>query len=196
MSAGGRGQLRIIGGIWRGRKLTFPQAETLRPTPDRIRETLFNWLRADVPGSRCLDLFAGSGALGFEAASRGAVETWLVERNAATARTLADNIRLLETDRVSLHRTDAIDLIGASQRPSDVAAPFDIIFIDPPYDASLVNICCERLEHGRWLSDHAKIYVEHAARDDSIRVPAEWVNLKSKIAGQVAYKLFSRGLEG
>jgi 16S rRNA (guanine966-N2)-methyltransferase len=192
MSAGGRGQLRIIGGIWRGRKLKFPQAETLRPTPDRIRETLFNWLQADVPGSRCLDLFAGSGALGFEAASRGAEETWLVERNAATAKTLADNIRLLETDRVSLHRADAIELLGAAARPFDIASPFDIIFLDPPYDADLVNICCERLEKGRWLSDRAKIYVEHAARDDSIRVPAEWVNLKSKVAGQVAYSLFSR----
>lgn len=186
MSVGGRGQLRIIGGLWRGRKLKFPQAETLRPTPDRIRETLFNWLQADVPGSRCLDLFAGSGALGFEAASRGAVETWLVERNAATAKTLADNIRLLETDRVSLHRADALELLGAAERP------FDIVFIDPPYDANLVNVCCERLEYGHWLTDRAKIYVEHAARDDSIRVPAEWVNLKSKVAGQVAYSLFSR----
>jgi 16S rRNA (guanine966-N2)-methyltransferase len=187
MSAGGRGQLRIIGGIWRGRRLKFPQADTLRPTPDRIRETLFNWLQADVPGSRCLDLFAGSGALGFEAASRGAAETWLVERDAATAKILADNIRLLETDRVSLHRTDAIELLATFP-----ARPFDIVFIDPPYEAGLVNICCESLERGRWLSDRAKIYVEHAARDDSIRVPAEWIILKSKVAGQVAYSLFSR----
>ena len=186
MSAGGRGQLRIIGGVWRGRRLKFAQTETLRPTPDRIRETLFNWLRADVPGGRCLDLFAGSGALGFEAASHGAAETWLVERHAATAQILADNIRLLQTDRVSLHRSDAIELLGAPGRP------FDIVFIDPPYGAGLVNVCCELLERGHWLADRAKIYIEHAARDDSIRVPAEWVNLKSKIAGQVAYKLFSR----
>ena len=196
MSAGGRGQLRIIGGIWRGRKLKFPPAETLRPTPDRIRETLFNWLQADVPGSRCLDLFAGSGALGFEAASRGAAETWLVERNAATAKLLADNIRLLETQRVSLHRSDAIELLGTTASPFDIARPFDIIFIDPPYNANLVTECCDLLELGHWLSDRAKIYVEHAARDDAVRVPADWVNLKSKVAGQVAYQLFSRNQEG
>jgi len=192
MNAGGRGQLRIIGGTWRGRKLKFPQADALRPTPDRIRETLFNWLRADVPGSRCLDLFAGSGALGFEAASRGAAETWLVERHAATAKNLAGNIRLLETDRVRLHRSDAIELLGAGARSAAPAAPFDLVFIDPPYDSGLVNVCCELLERGHWLADRAKIYVEHAARDDSVHVPAGWISLKSRIAGEVSYNLFSR----
>src|SRR5215218_5944516 len=126
-TAGGRAEVRIIGGQWRGRKLHFPQSNELRPTPDRIRETLFNWLQMHIRGSRCLDLFAGSGALGFEALSRGADATVFVERDPAAARRIGEMFDVLKCEGAQLECRDAFEYLA---RP---ATPFDIVFVDPPY---------------------------------------------------------------
>mgnify|MGYP003572201162 FL=1 len=186
MSGKAQGQLRIIGGKWRSRKLAFPQQGNLRPTPDRVRETVFNWLQAEVPGSCCLDMFAGSGALGFEAASRGAVEVVMIEQNRDAASALTRNIELLDAGNIQLVIADAIEWLKNNQRA------FDIVFLDPPYKADLLGKCCEALESGQSLAENAKIYLEHALGDDKIVIPESWECLKNKSAGQVTYKLFSR----
>ena len=186
MSGKDQGQLRIIGGKWRSRKLAFPQQDNLRPTPDRVRETVFNWLQAEVPGSRCLDVFAGSGALGFEAASRGAGEVVMIEQNPEAAAALTRNIELLNAGNIQPVIADAIEWLMNNQRR------FDIVFLDPPYKAGLLGQCCEILESGQSLAENAKIYLEHAAGDDKIVIPESWECLKHKSAGQVTYKLFSR----
>lgn len=179
------GRLRIIAGKWRSRKLEFPDREGLRPTTDRVRETLFNWLQADIPGSHCLDLFAGSGALGFEAASRGAAGVVMLERNQQAASALGRNIELLEADNIELVVADALSWLRDNRRV------FDIVFIDPPFSAGVLSECCELLERGQCLAEDAKIYIEHAAGDNACVVPETWQCLKSKLAGRVAYKLFS-----
>jgi 16S rRNA (guanine966-N2)-methyltransferase len=186
MAANAQGQLRIIAGKWRSRKLVFPDQESLRPTPDRVRETLFNWLQADLAGSSCLDCFAGSGALGFEAASRGAGEVVMIEHNRAAASALAQNISLLEAGNIELVIADSIAWLKQNKRV------FDIVFLDPPYKASLLNQSCRLLEDGQSLAENAKIYIEHTLGDEDISVPVNWECLKQKSAGQVTYKLFSR----
>jgi 16S rRNA (guanine966-N2)-methyltransferase len=186
MSGKARGQLRIIAGNWRSRKLAFPQQENLRPTPDRVRETLFNWLQAEVPGSRCLDMFAGSGALGFEAASRGAGEVVMIEQNRDAALSLTRNIELLDAGNIQPVIADAVEWLKDNQRA------FDIVLLDPPYKSDLLGKCCEILESGKSLAENAKIYLEHAPGDDKIVIPENWECLKNKSAGQVTYKLFSR----
>lgn len=186
----GNGQLRIIGGIWRGRKLSFLDREGLRPTTDRVRETLFNWLQVDVPGSRCLDLFAGSGALGFEAASRGAAKVLMVDNEIDTVDTLKSNINLLSARQISVVCSDAIRYLSSTKEI------FDIVFIDPPYRSEVIAQCCHLLESEHCLSDHAKIYVECDSRQDlskeSNDLPDNWQCLKHKTAGQVGYHLFER----
>lgn len=183
------GRLRIIAGHWRGRKLAFPDRQGLRPTPDRVRETLFNWLQADLPGSNCLDLFAGSGALGFEAASRGAGNVLMLDSDAATVAMLASNITTLTAEQVSVVQADAVCFLrGNSQR-------YDIVFLDPPYQSGLLGTCCDLLESRHWLANHAKIYLECDAHDELQDIPGNWQCLKSKKAGQVGYHLYSRMAE-
>src|SRR5690606_3705719 len=126
-------QLRIIGGQWRGRKLRFPDVEGLRPTGDRIRETLFNWLAPELPGARCLDLFAGSGSLGLEALSRGAAASWMLERDAHAAGCLRENLQLLAADGGVVQHLDSLTHL----RQGNAEQPFDVIFIDPPFDRNL-----------------------------------------------------------
>jgi 16S rRNA (guanine966-N2)-methyltransferase len=185
MGGNTRGKLRIIAGKWRSRILAFPDQESLRPTPDRVRETLFNWLQNDIPRSRCLDCFAGSGALGFEAASRGASEVIMLERNRDAASSLTGNINLLQADNIQLVIADSIEWLRQNR------GMFDIVFLDPPYKSGLLSQCCKLLEDGQSLAENAKIYIEHAL-DDDISVPVNWECLKQKSAGQVAYKLYSR----
>lgn len=187
MAAGQAGRLRIIAGAWRSRRLSFPERDDLRPTPDRVRETLFNWLQADIPGSRCLDLFAGSGALGFEAASRGAAEVFMIEQNRTAGSALARNTELLAADNIELVVADSLAWLQY-----DPGREFDLVFLDPPYKAGLLTECCKTLESGQRLAENAKIYAEHAAGDDELLVPDNWVCLKHGRAGQVVYKLFSR----
>ncbi len=183
----GRGEVRIIGGEWRGRKVHFPPVASLRPTPDRVRETLFNWLQMHVHGSRCLDLFAGSGALGIEALSRGASEVTFVERDPAAAKSIEQALGLLGCARGHLVRRDAFDYL-AGHAPH----PFDIVFLDPPYDERWLAPACGALERGGWARDGSWIYLENAAAQGEPPLPETWVLVRSKRAGDVGYHLARR----
>jgi 16S rRNA (guanine966-N2)-methyltransferase len=175
-------QVRIIGGIHRGRKLPFAEMPGLRPTGDRIRETLFNWLQPVIQGARCLDLFAGSGALGIEAASRGAGEVVMVDTASAVIRQLERNKSLLGLDHLSIVRADALQFLD--QTPT----PFDLVFLDPPFAGNLLQPLCQRLAKG-WLSDGARIYLEDDISRAFPTLPDGWELLKEKRAGAVRYGL-------
>lgn len=176
------GRVRIIGGRWRGVPLTFPAVPGLRPTPDRVRETLFNWLQPVIVGARCLDLFAGSGALGIEAMSRGAAEVEFVERDPAIVQHLNGVLQHLRATHCTVHHADGLQFLNAPPRA------FDIVFLDPPYAARLLEPTCARLAHG-WLTADAYIYLEAPAADPMPVLPAGWVTHRAKRAGQVGYHL-------
>lgn len=182
-------QLRIIGGLWRGRKLIFPDVDGLRPTGDRIRETLFNWLAPELQGSRCLDLFAGSGALGIEALSRGAEVSLLVERDSKAAAQLRSNLELLKANGGRVLNADVMEIL----RKGNTEAPYHIIFIDPPFQLKLWQSVIEALEGGNWLAENATIYIE-SGRDDHYAPPINWQLHRDKHAGAVSYRLFYREL--
>ncbi len=180
---GVRNQVRIIGGQWRSRRLTFPAVAMLRPTPDRIRETLFNWLAPKIAGSTCLDLFAGSGALGFEALSRGAKTCVFVDSSPQVADALRDN-------RETLQAASAEVICAAlphwlTQTPTQ---QFDIIFLDPPFQKNSLASCCEKLSP--WLKKKALIYME--AESHLTAWPSEpgWTLLREKQSGEVKYGLW------
>jgi len=181
------GKLRIIGGKWRSRLLPVIELSGLRPTTDRVRETLFNWLQNDIPGARCLDLFAGSGALGFEAASRGASSVTLLESQAKAAKTLQANIGLLEARNIELIRCDAMKWLTAP-----VATAFDIVFVDPPFNSDYLHRACQLLEVGGYLSEHGCIYLEMDSKQSLPELPADWHIFREKKAGQVSYYLIRR----
>lgn len=185
MTSRGRNQVRIIAGTWRGQRLRFADGPGLRPTADSNRETLFNWLQPLLPGSHCLDAFAGSGALGLEAASRGAAAVLLVERNRKAAAQLHDNVQMLEAgDRVRIHHGDAVALLRGPGRPMDV------VFLDPPFAGDLLEPACQALAAGNWLRPGTRIYVEHA-RQQRPPVPENWHELRSRTAGDATMRLFS-----
>ena len=189
-------ELRIIGGLWRGRRWQFPANDALRPTPDRVRETLFNWLAPRIQQAACLDLFAGSGALGLEALSRGAASVVFVEQDAATVQALQNRIADWQRSQATVgtgrvERSDAMRWIA--MRRLATQAPFDIVFLDPPFAAGLLARCCELLASGAWLTDTALVYVECPARDPLPVLPAGWQWLRSKAAGEVGYHLAQRG---
>jgi 16S rRNA (guanine966-N2)-methyltransferase len=181
--------LRIIGGEWRGRRIRFPGKGGIRPTPDRVRETLFNWLATDVPGSRCLDLFAGSGALGLEALSRGAAHATFVERDRENAARLRDTVALLAPDRGRVVQADALAWLGGT------ASPHDIVFLDPPFDAGLLADAMRLLESRGGLAPAAAVYVEMPAREGAPALPAGWRAHRSGRAGAVGYHLARRSGE-
>jgi 16S rRNA (guanine966-N2)-methyltransferase len=178
--------LRIIGGTWRGRRLRFPPSPEIRPTPDRVRETLFNWLGTRVSGARCLDLFAGSGALGLEALSRGAGHVTFVERDAAAVRELRARLAEWGAKGAQVEQADATRFLG---RPGE---PFDVVFLDPPFASDLLARAAELLERGNWLAPGALIYVECAARTGLPPLPESWTLAKQKQAGEVGYHLLRR----
>lgn len=179
-------KLRIIGGEWRSRQLPFPSVPGLRPTPDRVRETLFNWLQYEIAGSRCLDLFAGSGALGLEAASRGAQMVVQVESNAAAARQLREHYLTLDARQLRLAEQNVLAFLrGAAQA-------FDIVFMDPPFGQNLIVPACRLLEQNGWLAETAKIYLEAESAWSPRDLPSSWRILKAKTAGEVGYRLFQR----
>lgn len=180
-------QLRIIGGLWRGRKLRFPDVEGLRPTGDRIRETLFNWLAPELPRARCLDLFAGSGALGLEALSRGARVSWMLERDARAASCLRENLQLLAADGGVVQHMDSLTCL----RQGNVEQPFEVVFIDPPFDLDLWQASINALEAGNWLADSASIYIE-SSLEASYQPPINWALHRDKRAGRVNYRLYYR----
>jgi len=179
-------KVRIIGGEWRSRLLHFDDAPGLRPTPARVRETLFNWLQYDVAGCRCLDLYAGSGALGFEAASRGAKEVVQVEIDAKACKNLRANAALLGGGKNRIVESEVERFLAG--RPE----PFDLVFLDPPFAKNLALKTCLLLEQHGWLAGHALIYVETEVGLELEGLPDNWQLLKHKTAGEVAYRLFAR----
>lgn len=182
-------EVRIIAGQWRSRRLRFPAAEQLRPTPDRVRETLFNWLQGELPGARCLDLYAGSGALGFEAASRGAAHVVAVERDARVCTALRQNCAALGATQVEIIQADAARFLTGT------AHAFDIVFLDPPYRRGHLARCCPVLEARGWLSESAWIYLEAEAELPIETVAGRWQLLRSQKSGDVGYHLCRRQLQ-
>jgi len=184
--AGPARTLRIIGGAWRGRKIQFPPVEAIRPTPDRVRETLFNWLQQDIGSSRCLDLYAGSGALGLEALSRGAAEVVFVDSDQAVGRHLSQTLAQLGCDRGQVVCADAARYLGG------VPQPFDIVFLDPPFADRALADTCRRLDERGWLRAGGLAYLEAPAIAGTPLLPAGWTLLRSKRAGEVGYHLARR----
>jgi 16S rRNA (guanine966-N2)-methyltransferase len=178
--------VRIIGGEWRGRRIRFPGRAVIRPTPDRVRETLFNWLMAKVPGSRCLDLFAGSGALGLEALSRGAEHATFVERDRESAASLRETAALLAPGRATVVQGEAIAWLATVPRP------FDVVFLDPPFSDGLLAQSMRLLAERGWLADDAFVYLESPARAGAPSLPPGWVLHRSGRAGAVGYHLARR----
>ncbi|WP_447927092.1 16S rRNA (guanine(966)-N(2))-methyltransferase RsmD [Vreelandella sp. EE27] len=179
------GKLRIIGGDYRRRQLPVLDHPGLRPTPDRVRETLFNWLGPTLAGKRALDVFAGSGALGIEALSRGVAQAVFVEREARVAALIEQNLATLGATNAEVKSQDATAfLAGAS-------TPFDIVFIDPPFLKGLAGPCCQALEDGGWLSAEASIYLE-TERALTPQVPANWQLYRETTAGESTARLYRR----
>lgn len=184
--ASATGSVRIVGGRWRGTRLPVPDAPGLRPTSDRARETLFNWLQPWLPGARVLDLFAGSGALGFESVSRGASQAVLVERDAALAGALEASVRRLDAaDSVQVVRADALELLR-----TPLFGPFDGVFCDPPFDAGLWATTLERL--GPWLADDAWLYLESPAATP-VQPPGDWRLHREGGTRDARHALYRRG---
>ncbi len=179
-------EIRLVAGRWRGRRLRFPPVPGLRPTPGLVRETLFNWLQGEVAGARCLDLYAGSGALGLEAASRGALTVVQVEAHPRVVRHLQVTARQLDAGRIRVIRADVSRFL---RRPPE--RPFDIVFLDPPFGTGQVAPVCQALERGGWLAPGAWIYVE-AEAELTPAVPAGWEVWRRKTVGEVGCHLYRR----
>jgi 16S rRNA (guanine966-N2)-methyltransferase len=177
--------IRIIGGKWRSRLLSFPVADGLRPTGNRIRETLFNWLAPYIEGARCLDLFAGSGALSLEALSRGAASCVAVENSVEVVRQLQANQVLLGAQDLQLITMDCRDYLGSKK----IDHAFDVVFIDPPFASDMQESIIQLINHRPWLSDRALIYSELPA-SSQLQVPPNWQLRKEKQAGAVKYCLY------
>ena len=186
-SAGRSGTIRLISGQWRGRKLPVHDVEGLRPTTDRVKETLFNWLATDVRHSRCLDVFAGSGSLGFEALSRYASYVMMIEQEPKAARQLQQNLQTLQCTQAQVVCRDALQVL---QQPC--TEPFELVFLDPPFRKELLSQVIPLLEQQGWLADSALIYLERENEGTPPVIPANWQLLKDKQAGQVCYQLYLR----
>lgn len=178
------GQVRLIAGRWRGRQLPIADVEGLRPTPDRVRETVFNWLQLVIGNSRCLDLFSGSGALGFEAASRGAESVTMVELDVSATKQLRENKSLLAAEHCQIENKTAQQFIASNSQQ------YDIVFIDPPYQADLWSEIAQQLVEKNTLVDNAHIYLECSSKGELPALPNHWQLMKDKKAGEVRYCLF------
>ncbi|MEO1575553.1 MAG: 16S rRNA (guanine(966)-N(2))-methyltransferase RsmD [Pseudomonadota bacterium] len=179
-----RDQFRIIGGRWRGRKLNFDDRPGLRPTPDRVRETLFNWLAPVIHGARALDLYAGTGALGLEALSRGAAEATLVERDRAAVSALKRNAAALDGSAATVVSADVTAWLGTA------VGPFDLVFADPPFGSDLLPGLCTLLAERDLLASGGRLYVEYD-RHRGFEPPTSWQTLRHKSAGQVGFALLT-----
>lgn len=180
-----RNEVRIIGGEWRSRMVTFPSDADLRPTPDRVRETVFNWLGQDLSGKVCLDLFAGSGAMGFEAASRGAERIVMVESSPAVLKALKASSRKLGAEQVQLVAMDALKFLDSNRQL------FDVIFLDPPFRLGLVPRLLSLLS--LHLAEDGMVYVE----DDRFSDPGmDWLVWRKGCAGKVYYQLLKSRKDG
>lgn len=178
--------IRIIGGIFRGRKLKVPELADLRPTPDRVRETLFNWLAPYLPGAYCLDAFAGSGILGFEALSRGASQVVMVDASLTAVNCLRAQAEVFKTTQVEIYRANVPQQLKVPPKP------FDIVFLDPPFQQDLLLPTCFFLEQNHFLNEKAYIYLEAKTMIEENNLPPNWQLIKNKRAGQVAYHLVLR----
>ncbi len=180
--------LRLIAGAWRGRRVHFPDLPGLRPTPDRVRETVFNWLQWEIVGARCLDLFAGSGALGLEALSRGAREAVFVEQAQAAARSVVEELgRLGGTARARVVEMGASRFLRSGGE--SYGKPFDIAFMDPPFGQNMLAEYVPLLDAGGWVKAGGMVYLEAEKSAGVPLIPAHWELLKSKSAGEVGYHL-------
>jgi 16S rRNA (guanine966-N2)-methyltransferase len=208
------GSVRIIGGSWRGRRVHFPDSPGLRPTPDRVRETLFNWLQHSIAGTRCLDLFAGSGVLGLEALSRGAREVVFVEQAFAPAQMLAGELKRfhggvpggpggrivqMSAERFLTARGEPVgnavgDAVGGPVGTS-VEGPFDVIFLDPPFGLDALPEYVRLIDSGGWVASGGWIYLESARSAGPPAMPHRWRLVKSKSAGEVGYHLARANVE-
>jgi 16S rRNA (guanine966-N2)-methyltransferase len=177
-------QIRIIGGLYRGKKIQFPQVDGLRPTPDRVRETLFNWLMNTIHGARCLDAFAGSGALGLEAFSRGASNVVFIEQSASAYASLYKNIEIFNSTKLTRVKADTLNYL------SQCTEQFDIIFLDPPFSLNYIPQCLHQIVQKKILNPGGLVYIES---DTVIAVDyKDWKQIKLKQAGQVIYGLFEK----
>ncbi|EJF30564.1 MULTISPECIES: 16S rRNA (guanine(966)-N(2))-methyltransferase [Enterobacteriaceae] len=186
----GSGQIRIIGGQWRGRKLPVPDSPGLRPTTDRVRETLFNWLAPSMVDAHCLDCFAGSGALGLEALSRYAASATLIEMDRAVSQQLQKNLATLKASNGKVLNANTLNVLAQP------GTQHNVVFVDPPFRKGLLDETLSLLEKNGWLADDALIYVESEVENGLPAVPASWVLHREKVAGQVAYRLFIREAQG
>ncbi|CAI8718986.1 16S rRNA m(2)G966 methyltransferase [Kosakonia quasisacchari] len=184
------GQIRIIGGQWRGRKLPVPDSPGLRPTTDRVRETLFNWLAPSMVDAHCLDCFAGSGALGLEALSRYAASATLLEMERSVAQQLQQNLATLKATNAKVVNTNTLTFLASPGSPHNIA------FIDPPFRKGMLEETVRLLETNGWLADEALIYIESEVENGLPPVPAHWQLHREKVAGQVAYRLYHREAQG
>ncbi|MWV11128.1 16S rRNA (guanine(966)-N(2))-methyltransferase RsmD [Pseudomonas sp. R-28-1W-6] len=184
----GSGQLRIIGGEWRSRQFSFPMAHGLRPTPNRVRETLFNWLAPYVAGAQVLDCFTGSGALYLEALSRGASGALALDSNHSAIASLRQTLATLKCSNGQLLQTNALQYLE-----NQAATPYDLVFLDPPFGQNLLEPACALLEGKGWLAKDAWIYTESEAAPSTLALPGNWRLHREQKAGQVYYALWQRG---
>lgn len=180
------GFVRIISGLWRGRKLPVHDVEGLRPTTDRVKETVFNWIAQDIPMSSCLDLFSGAGSLGFEAASRQAKNVVMIELDKQVANQLKTNANTLKAENIEIINTNSLSFLEQS------AQPFDIVFIDPPFRKGLTEEVVTKLEAQGWLAENALIYIESEKEWAVTNLPQNWELRREKSAGQVTFRLYQR----
>lgn len=183
-----RGRLRIVAGIWRSRVLEIADLPGLRPTSERIRETLFNWLTPHLAGARCLDLYAGTGALGLEALSRGAAAAIFVEKSPSAVAVLQLNVETLEAAGADIKVADAVDYLRTAETKQ-----FDIVFLDPPFaDDSLAELC-RLIDERDLLANGANVYLEQDRAVATPKLPDGWSMTKNKTAGEVRYMLVATG---
>ncbi len=182
----GRGRFRIIGGQWRGRRLSFPTGADIRPSPDRVRETLFNWLGPGIEGCRCLDLFAGSGALGLEALSRGAIETVFVDLDRDAIASITGHLQTLGSEKGQALVTDAQRYLSSG------GETFDVVFLDPPFGNDLAARLCTLIDKHDRLAVDGRVYLECDSHIGTPVLPAGWTVTRSGKAGQVGYHLAAR----
>lgn len=177
-------RLRIIGGKWRSRMLPIADAEGLRPTTDRVRETLFNWLQPSIYGAKVLDLFAGSGALGFEALSREAESAVLIEKNKQAAKNLNDNAKTLDANNAKIWHTDALQWLTTCEET------FTLIFLDPPFNKGLLPTCIELIDKKGLAENNGWVYIESESELSELPIPKHWHLYREKKAGMVMLRLF------
>ncbi|HEK0789489.1 16S rRNA (guanine(966)-N(2))-methyltransferase [Proteus terrae] len=182
------GQIRIIGGKWRGRKLPVLDSQGLRPTTDRVKETLFNWLMPVIQDARCLDCFAGSGGLGIEALSRYARETTFIEYERAVAQQITANLTLLNAENGHVIQDSALSYLAKQ------GSPYNVVFLDPPFHKGMLSDTIQLLENNGWLAQDCYIYIEEEVKAQTYTIPTHWTLHREKIAGQVAYRLYIRSL--